>query len=55
VEAARVAQVDNHCCSKAQVFTNTTCLLNKTSPVINSIEILHIWSWQVAHLPSNKL
>jgi len=29
VEAARVAQVDNHCCSRAQVFTNTTCLLNK--------------------------
>jgi len=29
VETAHVAQVGNHCCSRAYVFTNTTCLLNK--------------------------
>jgi len=29
METAHVAQVGNHCCSRAKIITNTTCLLNK--------------------------
>ena len=42
MEAAHVAQVGNHCCSRARVFTNTTNLLTNTSLVtINSAQSLH--------------
>jgi len=44
VEATRVQQVENHCCSRAQTLTNTTNPLAKTFLAGNQFD------WNSAHL-----